>query len=68
MKNRKVCEKCRRGGFIVKTGLFKPVFKCQACDYEWSSGRSGGDCFASALNSEGHVPTDFVEIVTEIRR
>jgi hypothetical protein len=56
-----LCDRCRRSGFILLVGIFKPVFKCQGCDHEWSYGYDGGEYFRHALNVAKTSPLDWVE-------
>lgn len=56
-----VCERCRRSGFVLEIGIFKPMFRCAGCDASWCYGYDGGQYFIHARNVGATTPLDWVE-------
>jgi uncharacterized protein (DUF983 family) len=56
-----LCPRCKRSGFVLERGEFKPAFRCQACGSSWCYGYDGGPYFVNALNVGTTAPQDWVE-------
>lgn len=56
-----ICPRCRKSGFVLEIGVFKPGFRCEGCDNTWCYGYDGGAYFRHARNVASSGPLDWVE-------
>jgi hypothetical protein len=57
----RICPRCRKSGFVLEVGVFRPSFRCEGCNNSWSFGYDGGPYFRGARNVGSTTPLNWVE-------